>query len=284
MYQQYWKLQEKPFENTPDPHFLYYSQKHEEALSRLLYAIREQKGAAVLTGEYGSGKTLLSRVLLEELSGDQYQSALIFNPKLPPLQLLKEIIYQLGSDVASLDNKTDLLHALNEILYRNKNDNKNTVIVIDEAQAIEEEGGFEELRLLLNFQLNDDFLLTLILLGQPELKEQIDNLAQLKQRLAIRYHLKALTEVETKKYIKHRLTVAGAKQEIFSGSASKEIYRFSGGIPRRINNICDMALLLGFEEEVKKIAKKTIKDVAEDLEEVPAPTPTEEKAGKITDG
>lgn len=282
MYQQYWKLQEKPFENTPDPHFLYYSQKHEEALSRLLYAIRERKGAAILTGEYGSGKTLLSRVLLEELSGDQYQSALIFNPKLPPLQLIKEIIYQLGSDVASLDNKTDLLHALNEVLYRNKNDNKSTVIVIDEAQAIEEEGGFEELRLLLNFQLNEDFLLTLILLGQPELKEQIDNLAQLKQRLAIRYHLKALTEVETKKYIKHRLAVAGAKQEIFSESAFKEIYRFSGGIPRRINNICDMALLLGFEEEAKKIAKKTVKEVAEDLEEVPAPT--EEKAGKITDG
>lgn len=282
MYQQYWKLQEKPFENTPDPHFLYYSQKHEEALSRLLYAIRERKGAAILTGEYGSGKTLLSRVLLEELSGDQYQSALIFNPKLPPLQLIKEIIYQLGSDVASLDNKTDLLHTLNEVLYRNKNDNKSTVIVIDEAQAIEEEGGFEELRLLLNFQLNEDFLLTLILLGQPELKEQIDNLAQLKQRLAIRYHLKALTEAETKKYIKHRLAVAGAKQEIFSESAFKEIYRFSGGIPRRINNICDMAMLLGFEEEVEKIAKKTIKEVAADLEEIPAPT--EEKAGKITDG
>lgn len=282
MYEEYWKLQEKPFENTPDPHFLYYSQRHEEALSRMLYAIRERKGAAILTGEYGSGKTLLSRVLLDELSNDQYQSALIFNPRLPPLELIKEIIYQLGKDVASLISKTELLHSLNEILYKNKNDNKNTVIVVDEAQAIGEEDSFEELRLLLNFQLNENFLLTLILLGQPELKGKIDNLPQLRQRLAVRYHLKALTEIETKEYIEHRLGVAGAKQEIFSEEAFKEIYYFSAGIPRRINNICDMALLVGCGEGLDKIGKKVIKEVAEDLEEIPIET--DEKAEKITNG
>jgi len=280
MYEEYWKLKEKPFKNTPDPHFLYYSQRHEEALSRMLYAIRERKGAAILTGEYGSGKTLLSRVLLEELSNEQYQSALIFNPRLPPLELIKEIIYQLGKDVSSLTSKTELLHSLNEILYKNKDDHRNTVIVVDEAQAIGEQDSFEELRLLLNFQLNDNFLLTLILLGQPELKEKIDSLPQLRQRLAVRYHLKALTEIETEEYIKHRLRVAGAEQEIFLEEAIKEIYYFSAGIPRRINNICDVALLVGCGEEQDRIGKKIIKKVAEDMEEIPIEN--DEKAEKIT--
>lgn len=269
MYEAYWGLREKPFENAPDPRFIYYSQRHEEALSRMLYAIRERKGAAILTGEYGSGKTLLSRVLLEELSSEQYHSALVFNPMLPPIELVKEIIYQLDGDTSSLLSKTDLLHYLNEILYRNKDDDKNTVIVVDEAQAISEENGFEELRLLLNFQLNDNFLLTLILLGQPELKEKIKNLPQLRQRLAVRYHLKALSPEETKEYIQHRLEVAGSKEQIFLDNAFSEIYRFSGGIPRKINNICDMALLVGDGEGLDKIDKETIREVAEDLEEVP---------------
>lgn len=282
MYGEYWKLQKKPFENTPDPHFLYYSQKHEEALSRMLYVIKERKGAAVLTGDYGSGKTLLSRVLLEELNNDQYQSAFIFNPKLPPLELIKEIAYQLGCDVSSLSDKTALLHSLNEVLYKNTNDNKNTVVIVDEAQAIGEEDSFEELRLLLNFQLNDNFLLTLILLGQPELKEKIAALPQLRQRLAVRYHLKALTEIETKEYIKHRLEVAGAKQPIFSEDAYKEIYYFSTGIPRRINNICDMALLVGCGEGLDKIDKKIIKEVAEDLEEIPIET--DKKVDNVNNG
>lgn len=268
MYETYWKLKEKPFENTPDPRFLYHSQRHEEALSRLLYAVKERKGAAVLTGEYGSGKTLLSRVFLEELSDEIYQTALIFNPRLDPLEFIKEIIYQLGGESVS-STKTDLLHQLNEILYKNMNNNKKTVIVVDEVQAIPNESGFEELRLLLNFQLNDNFLHTLILLGQPELKEKIKNLPQLKQRLAIRYHLTALSEKETKEYIQHRVEVAGSKEVIFSEEAFSEIYRFSGGIPRRINNICDMALLVACGEELDKINRETISEVAEDLEEVP---------------
>jgi len=282
MYEEYWKLNEKPFENTPDPHFLYYSQRHEEALSRMLYAIRERKGAAILTGEYGSGKTLLSRVLLEELNNDQYQSALIFNPRLPALELLKEIVYQLGRDVSFMTGKTELLHSLNEILYKNKDDNKNTVIVVDEAQAIDGEDGFEELRLLLNFQLNDNFLLTLILLGQPELKEKINKLPQLRQRLAVRYHLKALTEAETKEYIEHRLKVSGAQQEVFSENALKEIYYFSAGIPRRINNICDMALLVGCGEGLDVVNRKRIREVAEDLEEIPVEN--NEKVEKMING
>lgn len=269
MYEGYWKLKGKPFENTPDPRFLYYSQRHEEALSRMFYVIKERKGAAMLTGEYGSGKTLLSRVLLKELSSGQYQTALIFNPRLPALEFIKEIIYQLGGDTSALKSKTALLHKLNEILYRNKKENKDTVIVVDEAQAIPRENTFEELRLLLNFQLNDNFLLTLILLGQPELKEKINRLPQLRQRLAVRYHLNALSEVETREYVQCRLKIVEAKEEIFQEDTLGEIYRFSGGIPRRINNICDLALLVGSGKGINIIDKKLIREVAEDLGEKP---------------
>ena len=268
MYEEYWRLQQKPFENTPDPHFFYYSRKHEEALSRMLYAIRERKGAAILTGEPGCGKTLLSRVLLKELNTEQYQLAFIFNPRLSPLNLMKEIVYQLDSRISS-SSKINLLHYFNEILYANRNNNKGTVIVIDEAQTIGHKNSFEELRLLLNFQLNDDFLLTLILLGQPELKEKIDNLPQFKQRFAVRYHLGALTEDETGRYIRHRLKMAGSQQEIFPEDVLIDIYRYSAGTPRRINNICDMALLAGSAGGMDKVNGELIREVAEDLEEVP---------------
>lgn len=268
MYEEYWKLQKKPFENTPDPTFFYYSQKHEEALSRMLYAVRERKGAALLTGEYGSGKTLLSRVILKELNTEQYQLVFIFNPRLSPSNLIKEIVHQLDSNISS-SSKVNLLRSFNELLYANRSNNKDTVIVIDEAQAIGHKRSFEELRLLLNFQLNESFLLTLILLGQPELREKINNLPQLKQRFSVRYHLKALTEKETGEYIQHRLKVAGAQQEILSEDAYMEIYRFSAGIPRRINNICDMALLVGFGERLDKITQDVIREVAKDLEETP---------------
>lgn len=268
MYQAHWKLREKPFENTPDPRYLYYSRKHEEALSRMLYAVRERKGAALLTGEYGSGKTLLSRVLLQELSSAQYKSAIIFNPKLPALELINEIANQLSGDTSSLLSKTDAIHNINEILYRNEKENKHTVVIIDEAQSILDEDSFEELRLLLNFQLNDKFLLTIFLLGQLELREKIHNLPQLKERIAVRYNLTALSEEDTKKYIQHRLKVASS-EDIFQDDAYSEIYRFSGGIPRKINNICDMALLVGYGEETSKIDGKIIRVVADDQEEIP---------------
>ena len=268
MYEDYWGLKEKPFENTPDPHFLYHSSQHEEGLSRMLYAIREGKGGVMLTGEYGSGKTLLSRVLLEELGDEGYQRVLIFNPRIPPIEFLQEIVYQLGGDDSS-KSKKKLLRILNEILYNNRNENKKTIIAIDEAQAIGSEKIFEELRLLLNFQLDDMFLLTLILLGQPELKEKVDMIPQFRQRLAIRYHLTALDERETREYIIHRLGVAGSSKHIFGEETYRSIYWAAEGIPRRINNICDMCLLVSFGARTDKIDVGIVKDVISDLEERP---------------
>ena len=265
MYEAYWELKEKPFENTPDPRFIYYSKQHKEAVARLLYVVREHKGAALLTGEYGSGKTLLTRVLWHELQQEnQFQSVFILNPRLSGLEFIQEIVHQLGGAEVPA-SKIELFHNLHKILYSNYNTDKHSVIIIDEAQAIQDRDIFEEVRLLLNFQLDNAFLLTIILLGQPELKYSLISLPQFMQRIAVRYHLKALDEVETKEYILHRLNVAGTNRQIFDGEAHKEIYFCSAGIPRRINTICDLALLVGFGNGLTMIDKKTITRINEDL-------------------
>jgi len=267
MYEAHWGLKEKPFENTPNPRFIFYSQQHQEALSRMLYVVRERKGAAILTGEYGSGKTLLSRVLLEQLQREnKYRSVFIFNPRLSSTELIKEIVYQLEEGKESPSNKFDMFHTLHRVLLSNHDSGKHSIVIIDEAQTIADQDMFEELRLLLNFQLNDFFLLTIILLGQPDLIERINNLPQLRQRMAIRFHLQALNEPETRQYIKHRLKIAEAKQQIFEEQAYKEIYLNSTGIPRRINNICDLALLAGFGSGLNRIDKEIIIRASEDLE------------------
>jgi len=266
MYEPFWGLKEKPFENTPDPRFIYYSHQHKEALARLIYVAHERKGAALLTGEYGSGKTLISRVLWHELQQEHlYQSIFILNPRLSGIEFIQEIVHQLnGAEQAP--NKIELFHSLHKILYANFSAGKHTIIVVDEAQAIEDKEIFEELRLLLNFQLDNAFLLSIILLGQPELKEVIATLPQLNQRVAVRFHLGPLTEEETKEYIKYRLSIAQAKKPIFEEDAVREIYFASTGIPRRINNICDLALLVGFGNGLTKIDKKTILNISEDLD------------------
>lgn len=267
MYEAHWGLKEKPFENTPDPRFLFYSQQHQEALSRMLYVVSERKSAALLSGEYGSGKTLLSRVLSQNLQQeDKYKTVSIFNPRLSSLEFIREIVYQLEGGKEVSPDKIDLLHNLQRIFLSNYDSGKHTVIVIDEAQAIADNEIFEELRLLLNFQLNNVFLLTIILLGQPELIERIINLPQLRQRIAVRFHLRALNQEETRGYIQHRLKVAGATREIFEEDAYKEVYLRSGGIPRQINNNCDLVLLSGYGSGVGRIDKEMIIRVSEDLE------------------
>lgn len=269
MYEDYWGLKEKPFENTPDPRFFYCSAKHEEALMRLLYAVEERKGATMLSGDYGSGKTLLSRVVFGKLiqEEDKYKVALVVNPAIPVLELLGEIVYQLGREDSGGDRKIDILRNLNEILYKTAQNNKHTVIIIDEAQAIEDESIFEELRLLLNFQLNERFLLTLLLLGQPELREKIEKLPQLKQRLALRYHLTTLTEAETKGYIEHRCKVAGRTHPIFLDEAYRLIYEHSQGIPRQINNFCDLSLVIGMGQKAAYIDAGIVEEVIKDFQQ-----------------
>jgi len=266
MYTQYWGLKEKPFENTADARFLYYSPQHEEAFSRLTYAINEGKGAAVLTGVFGCGKTVIAQAIFSSLSKGKFETAFVINPQLSHVELLREIVYDLGLKDNLPTLKTDIMHRLDEMLHNNMDNGKNTVVIIDEAHLINDIVIFEELRLLLNYQYKNKFLLTLILLGQPELKDKINNIKQLQQRIAIRHHLSGLSEQETQEYIQHRLSVAGTKRKIFEAKAVSLIYDQSGGIPRRINQICDMALLSGLGKQVSSIGEDLVKEAVEDLE------------------
>ena len=264
MYEKYWGLKDSPFENVPDPNYFYKTEEHEEALTRLIYTVERRKGACMLTGGIGCGKTIVSRAFIQEISGDEkYEIALIPNPTLNSIDFLKEILYQLGIDKTA-DSKTELLRLLNSEILENMNKGKDTVIIIDEAQAIEDFQTFEELRLLLNFQLNDRFLLTLILIGQPELKKKIASIEQLDQRISIRYHLNPLNFDETDRYIMFRLNKAGLEKNIFVKEAVEEIYEYTKGIPRMINNICDMSLLVGFSSKATVIDSKLVQKVIND--------------------
>jgi general secretion pathway protein A len=263
MYLEYWGLEKHPFENVPDPEFMYYSQEHEEALVRLVYAVKRNKGAALLTGEVGCGKTVLSKVLIQNLPETEYDIGLVTNPSLGPADFLKEILYQLGLKFDT-NSKADFLNLLNERMLENIKQDKTTLLIVDEAQLIYQET-FEEVRLLLNFQLNDRFLLTLILMGQPELRNIIRGIKQLDQRIAIRYHLNPLNFEQTVRYIVFRLKKAGLKRSIFTKQAVAEVFNYSQGIPRNINNACDMSLLIGFSSKAEFINSRIIKSVIEDL-------------------
>ena len=257
MYEAHWGLTESPFENTPDPRFLYLSKQHEEGLSRLFYVVKTRKGAGVMTGVFGCGKTLLARAVIRELQKQGHRIALITNPRLDPLEILRMILYELGVSIPAL-HKSDVLFQLKEILSNNSRDGRETLIVIDEAHVIQDPNVFEELRLLLNFQMEEKFLVTLFLIGQPELRNQIETNKPLAQRIAIRFHLEPLMLEETTSYIAHRLSVVGRTEPIFTQEAIRFIHEGSGGIPRRINQICDMCLFTGYVRQVDQVARDVV--------------------------
>lgn len=252
MYENYWGLKEKPFKNTPDPRYLYYSSEHEEALVKMKYTIDEDMGAAVLTGIFGCGKTVISQVICEQLYADNYQIAYINNPQMDYTDLLRSIVRKL-KPLDLPQNKSDLsidslLEQLEQILVDNDRDGRKTVLIIDEAHVIKDEQIYESLRLLLNFQRHNRFLLSLLMLGQPELQDNIKNNKQFEQRIAIKCHLDAFDLNATEKYIEHRLDVAGSSM-IFEQNALDKVYEVSGGIPRKINRVCDLSLLVGYSNK-----------------------------------
>ena len=263
MYLEHWGLGKYPFENVPDPEFLYFSKEHEEALVRLIYAAKRNKGAALLTGEVGIGKTTLSRAFLQQISKSEFDIALMTNPTLEPVDFLKEVLNQFGLQSDS-NSKAEILDVLNQRLLENMNQDITTLLIIDEAQLIFEDT-FEEIRLLLNFQLDDRFLLTLILIGQPELRDIIVKVKQLDQRIAIKYHLHPLVSEDISTYIEFRLEKAGLAGNMFDQQAVEEIYNYSQGIPRKINNVCDLSLLIGFTSKAEAIGPEIVKQVVEEL-------------------
>jgi general secretion pathway protein A len=262
MYLKYWGFNTFPFENVPDPDFFYLSKCHEEALTRLIYAAEMRKGGAMISGDVGCGKTTLSKVYIKELSEDKYDIAVIFNPKLEAKEFLQEVLYQFGIDKVP-DTKVECLRFLNIRMLDNMRIKKETLLIIDEAQLLND-SAFEEVRLLLNFQLNNRFLMTVILIGQPELKIRIREIEQLNQRIPIKYHLIPFSAEDTYKYIAYRQRKAGKDKNIFSDEAILRIFQHTEGIPRKINNICDLSLLIGFGSNEKLITSEIVENVIKD--------------------
>jgi general secretion pathway protein A len=266
VYLDYYHLKEMPFDITPNPRFLFYSAKHREAYNHLMFGIRERRGFVQLTGEVGAGKTTLCRALLERLN-DQYATALILNPALSTDKLIKAIAMEFGLEVRGLD-ELEILQALNLFLLRLAEDGRDAVLIIDEAQDLTEEG-LEQVRLLSNLELDNRKLIQIVLMGQPELRDKLNNpaLRQLRQRITVRYHLKALTREEVQHYIRHRLKVSGANGcPRFTTPALWRIQSYSQGVPRLVNAICDKALLAGFVNRRERIDYRIIGVAIRELE------------------
>jgi general secretion pathway protein A len=259
MYSHFFGFKERPFKLLPDPTYLFLSKGHEEALAHLKYAVGHGDGFVEIIGEIGTGKTTLCRVFLDRLLDDTV-AAYIFNPRLDEVQLLKTINDELKID-SSADNTKDLIDTLNAFLMQMKAAGKNVILIIDEAQNLSIEV-LEQLRLLSNLETTRSKLIQIILVGQPELGEMLDSneLRQLGQRVTISCYLAPLTFKETSAYIEHRLQVALTKPgHLFSKNALKEIYKYTGGIPRLINIICDRSLLIAYSRNRKKISGNIVR-------------------------
>lgn len=256
MYWDHFGFKEPPFALTPNPAFLFLSSPHQEAFAHLLYAIENRVGFIELSGEVGTGKTTIVRTLLNQLDPEIYRTALIFNPTLSPLGLLKEVNSEFGLASAG-DEMRDLLQALNEYLLEENRAGRTVVLVIDEAQNLLVEV-LEHIRLISNLETHSDKLIQIVLVGQPELRSLLarPELRQLDQRITVRYHLKPMCLADSSDYIRHRIRFAagGRVPLIFSPGAVKRIFRYSGGLPRLINGVCDRALLLAYTRGCNEIS------------------------------
>lgn len=265
MYLEFFGLREPPFALTPDPRFVYLSERHREGLAHLLYGVGRGGGGGfvLLTGEVGTGKTTLCRLLLEQLP-ERTRVALILNPKLSPLELLRAILEELRLELpAERDSSKALVDRLNADLLRAYGEGWCTVVLIDEAQNLSRDA-LEQLRLLTNLETETQKLLQIILLGQPELREQLaaDDLRQLAQRITARYHLDALDEADSAAYVRHRLAVAGLETPPFTRLAMRRLHRHARGTPRLLNVIADRSLLAGYARGRKTIGEDLVDQAA----------------------
>ncbi|RKZ39532.1 MAG: hypothetical protein DRQ41_10490 [Gammaproteobacteria bacterium] len=266
MYTAHFGLKAAPFSITPDPQYLYLSVRHREALAHLLYGVNEGPGFVLLTGEVGTGKTTLCRSLIEQLP-DSVDVALLLNPRLSPIELLATLFDELRISYNPQQyTLKDYIDTLNSYLLTAHTVNRRTVLILDEAQNLSIEV-LEQVRLLTNLETSNQKLLQIILVGQPELNKLIkrNNLRQLAQRITARYHLLPLSSKDTQAYINHRLAISGAKSPIFLNSATRLVYRYSGGVPRLINIICDRALLGGYVNNENHINSQIVRKAVQEV-------------------
>lgn len=259
MYKTFFGLEEAPFNLTPDPRFLFLSQRHREAIAALMFGINERKGFIALTGEIGSGKTTICRALMNELTSNA-KVALIFNPALSEVELLQNINEDFGIPHES-DSKKDLLSALNTFLLEQRAQGNTCILIIDESQNLSP-GVLEQVRMISNLETETDKLIQIVLMGQPELADTLaaPELEQLNQRITVRYHITPLTEEETAQYIRHRMFVAKAKVDIhLETPALRAIYDFTKGIPRRINVLMDHVLLNTYVRDSYTITEDVVR-------------------------
>ncbi|GFO55083.1 hypothetical protein GMSM_20900 [Geomonas sp. Red276] len=266
MYCEFFGFRESPFTITPNPRFLFMSERHREAFAHLLYAIESRAGFVELTGEVGTGKTTLLRTFLNRLDSKGHRTALIFNPCLSSLELLRSINREFGIPW-EMESRIDLLQQLNTFLLEQKEAGRAVVLVMDEAQNLSAEV-LEQIRLISNLETETDKLIQIVLSGQPELLALLakDELRQLNQRITVRYHLLPMDFDCVGRYIDHRMELAGRfRAAQFTPGALKKIYRFSGGVPRLVNIVCDRALLIGYTDETRvitgRIASQAISEV-----------------------
>jgi general secretion pathway protein A len=268
MYKSFYNLRRNPFEITPDPSFLFPTSRHKEALAALYYGVRRHKGFVVLTGEVGTGKTLLVRWLLQLLKGTNVTYAYVFNSRLSSLEFLKFIAGDLGL-ATSAKTKSDLLLDFGKFLIARHQQQLTTVLVVDEAHHLSADV-LEEIRLLTNLETAQGKLLQILLIGQPELDDKLDlvNLRQLKQRIALRARLEPLGREETTGYIASRLQVAGASfppNALFPDDTVDAVYEYSRGIPRLINTICENALITAYARQLRSVPVDIVHEVAKDF-------------------
>ncbi|MBI5380147.1 MAG: AAA family ATPase [Nitrospirae bacterium] len=266
MYEDYFNLRESPFNQTPDPRFFFLSPQHEEALSYLLYGIREKKGFVAITGEIGTGKTTLCRLLLERLDA-KVRSAILFNPCLSTVELLQAVNLDFGLPGRSA-SRLELVDELNRFLLKVSAEGGNAVLVLDEAQSLSTQA-LEQVRLLSNLETDREKLLQIVLVGQLELRQKLDlpELRQLNQRIALRYALTPLDEAGTAAYIAHRIRVAGGGDQVFfTSQATGEVHRYSSGVPRLINLVCDKALLGAFARSHPAVSQEIVQQAIAELQ------------------
>jgi len=265
MYEAYWGMNEAPFSLTPDPRFLYMSRGHEDALMMLHYAVSRNKGAAMLSGDIGLGKTTISRRLLELLDPVRNRVVMIVNPILTPTQMLQEILLQLDIKCESR-NRQVLVAELHRQLLNWYEHGSRVVVIVDEAHLIRNAATLEELRLLLNCQMNDQFLINLLLLGQIELRDKIKKVPALEQRIAVRPQLKPLDAIDSGEMIVHRLRVAGyaGDHSPFTPDAVFEMHKYTKGTPRLISQIADNALMMAFARKQQMVDGFLIHEIVAD--------------------